>query len=89
VWAIYAAIVVASGFIMRYPLFRILGLAAFGPILLKVFFVDLSTLRWLPRVLALAVLGLMLLGVSMLYQRFAARLLKAEEPTNSDDAPGA
>jgi hypothetical protein len=84
VWAIYAACVVASGFLMRYPLFRVLGLAAFGPILLKVFFVDLSTLRWLPRVLALAVLGLMLLGVSMLYQKFAARLLKAEQPPNDD-----
>ena len=74
VWAIYAAIVVAIGFAMRYPLFRILGLVAFGPILLKVFFIDMESLRLLPRVLALAVLGLMLLGVSMLYQKFFARM---------------
>ncbi len=83
VWAIYAALVVAAGFVLRYPLFRILGLAAFGPIVLKVFFIDLSTLRWLPRVLALAVLGLMLLGVSMLYQKFAKRLLKRGEDEDS------
>jgi Predicted membrane protein (DUF2339) len=74
VWAIYAAIVVAIGFAMRHPLFRILGLVAFGPILLKVFFIDMESLRLLPRVLALAVLGLMLLGVSMLYQKFFARM---------------
>ncbi len=74
VWAIYAAIVVAAGFAQRYPLFRLLGLVAFGPILLKVFFLDLESLRWLPRVLALAVLGLMLMGVSMLYQKFASRM---------------
>jgi hypothetical protein len=80
VWAIYAAIVVAIGFVVRYPLFRILGLAAFGPIVLKVFFYDLAELKWLPRVLALAVLGLMLLGVSLLYQKFAARLLNREQP---------
>jgi uncharacterized membrane protein len=78
VWAIYAAIVVAAGFALRYPLFRLMGLIAFGPILLKVFFLDLENLRWLPRVLALAVLGIMLMGVSMLYQKFAARMKEAD-----------
>jgi hypothetical protein len=77
VWAIYAAIVVAVGFAFRYPLFRFLGLAAFGVIALKVFFVDLESLRWLPRVLALAVLGLMLMGVSFLYQKYSTRVQQA------------
>ena len=74
VWAIYAASVVAGGFVLRYRLLRILGLVAFVPILLKVFLVDLGSLDLLPRVLALAVLGMMLLGVSFLYQKFTARL---------------
>jgi uncharacterized membrane protein len=74
VWAIYAALIVAAGFALRYPLFRLLGLVAFGLILIKVFFIDLESLRWLPRVLALAVLGLTLMGVSMLYQKFASRM---------------
>jgi uncharacterized membrane protein len=76
VWAVYAAIVVTAGFAMRYPLFRILGLLAFAPIVLKVFFLDLENLRWMPRVLALAVLGMMLLGVSMLYQKFSSRVVE-------------
>jgi len=74
VWAIYAGLMVAVGFAINYKLFRILGLAAFGIILAKVFFIDLESLRWLPRVLALAVLGMMLLAVSMLYQKFTSKL---------------
>src|SRR5262249_18266146 len=74
VWAIYAGLMVAVGFAINYKLFRILGLTAFGGILAKVFFIDLESLRWLPRVLALAVLGMMLLGVSMLYQKFTSKL---------------
>jgi uncharacterized membrane protein len=77
-WAIYAAIMVVVGFAIRYQLFRLLGLAAFGVIVLKVFFVDLESLRWLPRVLALAVLGMTLMGVSMLYQKFFAKTQQAE-----------
>lgn len=84
-WAIYAALMVVAGFILRYPLFRIMGLAAFAPILLKVFLSDLSSLKWLPRVLALAVLGMMLLGVSMLYQKFAARLKESEQRDGDAD----
>jgi hypothetical protein len=81
VWAIYAALMVAVGFAISYKLFRILGLAAFGVILAKVFFIDLESLRWLPRVLALAVLGMMLLGVSMLYQKFTSKLSPAGAAT--------
>lgn len=73
-WAIYAALVVLAGFLLRYRLFRILGLLGFVPILAKVFLVDLAHLRLFPRVLALAVLGLMLLAVSFLYQKFTARV---------------
>jgi uncharacterized membrane protein len=74
VWAIYAGLMVAVGFVLKYKLFRIIGLGAFVPILAKVFFIDLASLRLMPRVLALFVLGMMLLGTSLLYQRFAGRL---------------
>ena len=47
----------------------------------KVFLIDLSFLHLMPRILALAVLGMMLLGVSFLYQRFTSRL---EKPAGSD-----
>jgi uncharacterized membrane protein len=68
VWSVYAAALIACGFGLKYPLFRIIGLIAYLPILAKVFFIDMASLDLLPRVLALAVLGLMLLAVSFLYQ---------------------
>jgi uncharacterized membrane protein len=74
VWALYAAAVVAAGFLLRYPLFRLLGLVGFLPIVGKVFLIDLASLELLPRVLAFAVLGVTLLGVSFLYQRFRTRI---------------
>ena len=74
-WSLYAAALVAVGFAMRYRLFRLLGLAAFVPILAKVFLVDLAGLEVIARVAAFAVLGMMLLGVSWLYQRFTSRVV--------------
>ncbi len=62
-WAVYAALVVMFGFWLRRKPYRVVGLAAFVPILLKVFFLDLAQLEQLPRVLATFVLGIMLLAV--------------------------
>jgi len=73
-WSVYAAVAVVVGFVLRWPVLRYVGLAGFGVTLVKVFFIDLAELELLARVLALAVLGLMLLAVSFIYQRFAAKL---------------
>ena len=77
-WAVYAALVVVFGFWLRQKPYRVVGLAAFVPILLKVFFLDLAQLEQLPRVLATFVLGIMLLAVSFVYQRFAARIVGSD-----------
>jgi hypothetical protein len=69
-WAVYAATAVVVGMLLRWPTLRVIGLAGLAITLLKVFFVDLSSLQLFPRILALAVLGMMLLGVSFLYQKF-------------------
>jgi len=69
-WSIYAGLVIALGFLVHDPLRRWLGLAGFGLIVLKVFLVDLSELTLMPRVIAFAALGLSLIAISYLYQRF-------------------
>ncbi|NIP68390.1 MAG: DUF2339 domain-containing protein, partial [Planctomycetales bacterium] len=74
VWALYAAAIVVMGFLLRSRFYRLLGLLAFAPILGKVFLLDLAQLDQLARVLATFALGLSLLAVSFLYQKFAARL---------------
>jgi uncharacterized membrane protein len=76
---LFAVAIVVFGFLLRSRFYRILGLLAFVPILLKVFLVDLSQLDQLARILATFALGISLLGVSFLYQKIAARVLEAEE----------
>ena len=73
-WSVYSAVAVVLGLVLRWPALRIVGLIGLAIKLLKVFFIDLSSLILLARVVALAVLGLMLLVVSFIYQKFAAKL---------------
>ena len=77
-WSVYAAAAVVLGLALRWPVLRYIGLVGLALTLLKVFFVDLSSLILLARVVALAVLGMMLLAVSYIYQKFAARLNEAQ-----------
>jgi uncharacterized membrane protein len=76
VWILFAVAIVVWGFISRSLFYRVLGLLAFAPILLKVFLVDLSQLDQLTRVLATFALGIALLSISFLYQRIAVRVLE-------------
>jgi uncharacterized membrane protein len=68
-WAVYSAAAVVLGILLRWPVLRYVGLFGLAATLAKVFFVDLASLQLLPRVLALAVLGVMLLAVSLVYQK--------------------
>ena len=76
-FSVYAAAAVVLGLVMRWPVLRYIGMFGLAVTTLKVFFIDLASLILLARVLALAVLGLMLLAVSFIYQRFAAKLKEA------------
>ncbi|MDG2013100.1 MAG: DUF2339 domain-containing protein, partial [Pirellulaceae bacterium] len=82
VWACYAALMVACGFWFRYPLPRFLGLGLFATVLVKVFLMDLAQFSLIVRVIALLILGLLLLGTSLLYQKFKSRIENVE-PENS------
>jgi len=74
VWAIYAALLVAVGFVLPYRFARLLGLLGFLLVAMKVFFLDLAELPLIARVLALAVLGALLLVTSFWYQKYTNRL---------------
>jgi uncharacterized membrane protein len=68
-WTLYAAAVLAWGFIRSRASVRYGALALFGLTVLKVFYVDLSAVRTAYRILSFLVLGVVLLGVSLLYQK--------------------
>ncbi|MBX7168572.1 MAG: DUF2339 domain-containing protein [Pirellulales bacterium] len=71
VGAIYAAALVTGGIVGRHRTYRLLGMLGLLSVVAKVLLVDLAELQWLPRILALAVLGVMLLAVSAFYQRLS------------------
>jgi uncharacterized membrane protein len=68
-WAIYAAAALSWGFVCSRASVRYAALALLGVTVLKVFLVDLAAVRTVYRVLSFFVLGVVLLGVSLLYQK--------------------
>ena len=68
-WTLYAAAALAWGFIRSRPAVRYAALALFGLAVFKVFFVDLAAVRTAYRILSFLVLGVVLLLVSLLYQK--------------------
>jgi uncharacterized membrane protein len=70
VWSVYSIAAVAAGIVYRYRPIRLFGIALFFVAIVKVFSVDIWTLRTLYRVLSFISLGCLLLAVSFLYQRF-------------------
>ena len=78
-WTLYAAGVLAWGFARRAAAMRYAALALFGLVIVKVFLVDLAELEAIDRILSFLVLGLVLLGVSALYQKLRSSPVAAAE----------
>lgn len=74
-WGIHATTLVILGFWRRIKEIRWFGLGYLSVVILKVFFVDLSSLSTPYRILSFVVLGVILLGVSWLYQRYKYQIL--------------
>lgn len=69
-WALYASLLTGVGIIKRLRGARIAGIVLLGATVLKVFLLDLSSLRTFYRIISFIVLGLLLLAVSYSYNRF-------------------
>jgi uncharacterized membrane protein len=68
-WTLYAAAALGWGFIRSRAPVRYAALALFGLTVFKVFLVDLAAVRTAYRIVSFLVLGVVLLGVSLLYQK--------------------
>jgi uncharacterized membrane protein len=68
-WAIYAGVVLAWGFVRNAPAVRYAGLALLGVVVVKVFVMDLAAVATVYRVVSFLVLGMVLLAVSLAYQK--------------------
>ncbi len=67
-WAAYASAMLIVGFWKRLTIVRFLALGLFGILLIKIFIVDMATVKSIYRILAFMATGLTLVGVSYWYQ---------------------
>jgi uncharacterized membrane protein len=80
VWTLYAAALLILGVRANSGLLRWQGLVLLGIAIIKVFLFDLSELSLGLRILSFMALGIVLLGISFLYQRRA-------KPDHTEDKP--
>ena len=69
VWGLYAGLVIWAGFARSFKPVRLLGMSLLGLTVLKVFLLDMQSLDRGYRIVAFLALGVLLLVVSLLYQR--------------------
>jgi uncharacterized membrane protein len=72
-WTLYAAVTLTWGFIRRSTPIRYAALGLFGLVIVKVFVVDLASVKTLYRMLSFLILGVVLLLVGLLYQKVSRR----------------
>lgn len=72
VWLFYSVALMVTGIWRRLQGLRVIAIALFGITILKIFIYDLSFLERLYRIFSFIGLGVILLAVSYLYQRYKA-----------------
>lgn len=72
-WTLYAAVALGWGFVRHRAAVRYAALGLLGLIVLKVFAVDFAAVKTSYRILSFLVLGVVLLLVSVVYQRLLGR----------------
>jgi uncharacterized membrane protein len=83
VWLVYSILLIGYGIWRRALSLRIIAIAVFGIAILKIFIYDLSFLESLYRIFSFIGLGLILLSVSFLYQRFKSAIFESGAPAET------
>lgn len=73
-WGIYSFFLVAKGIWKKIKYLRIGGIILFGITIIKLFFLDLASLNTISKTLVLVILGLLILGVSFLYNKYKNKI---------------
>lgn len=73
-WGFYSIVLVTVGILRRFQPLRLLAIVLFAATILKVFFVDLGQMEKVYRIIASIGLGVILLGVSMMYQKYRTQI---------------
>jgi uncharacterized membrane protein len=78
VWILFSVALMGLGIARRRRIDRVLAFVLFGVTILKIFLYDLSFLDTLYRIFSFMGLGVVLLGVSWLFQRYRERIFGGE-----------
>jgi uncharacterized membrane protein len=73
-WGLYSIVLVTIGIVRKFQPIRLLAIVLFGVTILKVFLVDLREMEKVYRIIASIGLGVVLLAVSMMYQKYRAQI---------------
>jgi uncharacterized membrane protein len=86
-WLLYAFGAVSIGIWQKNRPLRLLGMGLLLLSIVKAFLFDLSSLQQPYRIVSFLVLGIILLGVSLLYTRFEERLRASESSMPTETGP--
>jgi uncharacterized membrane protein len=81
-WVVYSIVLMTIGIWKRARFIRMEAIILFGVSILKIFIYDLSFLDTLYRIFSFVGLGVILLAVSYLYQRYGENILGSEDSGN-------
>lgn len=79
IWIIYSAVLMVAGILRRKRPLRVIAFALFGLTIVKIFLFDLSYLDTLYRIFCFIGLGVILLAISFLFQKFKDVIFRADE----------
>jgi uncharacterized membrane protein len=74
-WGVYSLLLIGVGFWKKSSLLRIAAIVLFAVTLLKVFLIDLDNISTVSRMVLFIALGVLMLVISFLYQRYKVVLL--------------
>ncbi len=83
---VYALALIIAGFKSRTKYLRIAAIILFGLTLLKLFFYDLANLSTISKTIVLVILGILLLIISFLYNKYKAIIISEDDKEISNTA---
>lgn len=73
-WGLYALLLIAIGIWKRKPSLRIMAIVLFGFTLVKLFLYDISDMNTISKTIVFVILGVLLLIISFLYNKFKTKI---------------
>lgn len=85
-WGVYSLSLIVIGIIRKYKKLRVGAMGLFAITLVKLFFYDISHLNTIAKTIVFVVLGILLLVISFLYNKYKHLIFEEEELVKNNEA---